>query len=301
MPTSRDPASSTVGHCSDVHHRRLVDIALGLAATGDDAPAAHVVVSADPHRRTDEPTVERHPLPPDDPVVGLLGRRAPAGACAVGLVGPGRIHPLDHARGPASGVVVHLVATLGVSVTVVAPTRRGDPPHLVGPTHEVQRGRVADACRRILGLPTAPPPPDTIDLLVDDWLERVLSASLTEPALGWGDLLACHPLLCALGLTDERWTPSMLARATRLAGQTVGWESVRASHLERDHEGGVVSRAQLSWMDVGMFARWVRDEALPRPVVLDALDANLPGPVHDRLTATLSLVSAGDDEQLHRP
>jgi hypothetical protein len=80
----------------------------------------------------------------------------------------------------------------------------------------------------------------------------------------------------------------------------ITWEVLRLAAICRGEPDALLDACTLFWMDSGMFARWTVGEILPTTVVLEALEANLPGSVHDRLTATLSLLSAGDDEHLHR-
>ena len=369
MPTSRDHRSAPPG--ADPLGERLLEIALALAARDVDGPATYVEVLAPVELGTSEPVAEQA-LPPSDPVVGLLGRSAPRSAWAVGLTGAGKVRAIDDTTVLDHGRFVHLVTRQGVSVTVVPRTAADEAATVLGPIALAPPGRVPDACRRIMGLPTAPPPLTTTDGLVDHWLDAVLAASLLDGSLSWADVLRRHPLarlLDGLGLdpdlgdaaarrvrwlrqatdddvardlfdvvddpgpdevgdrsvtladlvvhhivgrdaatafaarcTDlEGWSPARIADLTDAAGRFVTWEVLRLAAVCRSEPGGPLDACTLLWMDAGMFARWALGHALPTAVVLDLLGRTLPGSVHDRLTATLSLLAAVDDEQPGRP
>jgi hypothetical protein len=200
MSTTRDRRSDDArDRCVAADHRWLVELATTLAAD-PEAPAAHVVV-ADDVGPVGRGTVGLKALPPADPVAGLLCRRAGPDTAAIGLVGPSRSRSLvDDTTG--EGAFVHLLTPAGVSVTVAPPAGGGTNPRVLGPTTQVCRGRVADACRRILGLPTAPAASCTAGALVDQWLDAVLVATLVDGTLSWAEVLAHHPLAGLLHAID---------------------------------------------------------------------------------------------------
>ncbi|MCD9623613.1 hypothetical protein [Rhabdothermincola salaria] len=371
MSTSHDHRSAPAGTDADLPGERLVEIALALAAREADGPATYVEVLDILDLGGTDPVAE-HALPPSDPVAGLLGRCAASSAWAVGLTGAGRVRAIDDTTTLGHGRFVHLVSRHGVSVTVVPPTAANEGAIVLGPTTTTQSGRVPDACRRIVGLPTAPPPRDTAAALVDHWLDAVLSTSLLAGSLSWADVLRCHPLArlldgleldpdlvaaaakrfrwlrratdddvardlfdavdggepdegagrsvtladlvvhhmvgrdTAAAFAEQRtdlggWSPAQIADLTGAAGRVVTWEVLRLAAICRADPAALLDACTLSWMDAGMFARWTLGDALPTAVALDVLGRSLPGSVHDRLTAALSLLSTHDGEPLpHR-
>jgi hypothetical protein len=300
MPTSHDPRTERVRPTPD--HEWMVHLAVRLADDDDDRPPELVAAAAPSSGPPAPPALtERHALPSEDPVEGLLGVVAPDTVEVVGLVGPSRARTLhDHAV-VGHGRFVHLCHRDGTSITVVPPTSASGRRSIIGPTGEVQRGRVPDACRRILGLATAPPPGDTTDLVLDQWLDAVLSASLVNTGLTWPDVVDCHPVAPLfddlptgadqLGAPPAR-NAARLAVVSSVAGQRT-WDDVRRAALGRPGPWDTrLDACTVLWMDTGMFARWVQGDHLPRSVVLDALERNLPGATYDCLVAALELTSS---------
>jgi hypothetical protein len=223
-----------------------------------------------------------------DPVAALLGLRAPTELWAVGFVSAARAFPTDHHAEPTEGAVVHLVARDGTALTLLAApdhTRR-----LVGPSTEPQTGRVPDLCRRVLGLPTAPPPCGLGPHFVDLWLARVVHAALGRPSLTWAEAAALHPATDWVGLRTSAPSPADLVRATAEVDDPQLWETYR-SVCQR---GGrtpwdCLDEDGLAWLDAGSFARWMLGEAAPHPTVLEHLDAALPRATADKVFATVQL------------
>jgi hypothetical protein len=234
------------------------------------------------HRRAGADEVVVHPLYAPDPVDALVGRIAAADVVAVGLRAPARSR-LARGQGPVvHGVVVHLVDRTGTSVTV-APALG---PLVVGPTREPIAGRAADACRRMLGLPTAPAPPPTVDTVVLLWLSRLARVAAGDPRLDWPGALSRLPR----PLTPTA-TPADAAAALRDATVRWSWEELRRAVAagNPDAAAGCAEPPAAGWMDGSMLARWVEAELPPLALVTDVLDATLaPGTV-DRIRAAARL------------
>ena len=255
----------------------LVDLVRHLDASGPgDTPALICVV---PGRAG--PVVELDVVL-DDPVDALIGRVAPADALAVGLRAPAHSHHLDGRRPPTAGRVLHLVNVRGTSVTLLPGTRPAGP--VVGPTDAPLIGRVPEACRRQLGLPTPPPPPIAVTTVVDLWLTRLTVAAIRGDAVRWSDALAL--LAAAPGPIT---TPSDAATALHRTSRGWSWERIREGVARGSTElvAGCVDPVAAAWMDAGMFARWVASELPPTEVLLDALDATTSPAVVDRIRAAL--------------
>lgn len=278
---------------------RLGRIARGLFdAAADDPGPPDLVGVIDPSSLGAAPLRSARPdhlvlaaLTDPDPVAQLLGFVAPAEWWAVGIVTGARARPLD-GDGPTTGATfVHLLDRDGTSASVLSGPAAE--PLVVGPQVEVVEGRLADACRRMLGLATAPPPADMTTHVVDLWLARVTRAALAEPGLDWPAVVARNP---AHELTDPSTavpTPAATARCTIAFGQQLDWDRYRLRCVDAGGTPfGEVDGDVAAWMDAGMFARWMLGESMSWTAHLDLLDGLLsPGAV-DRLWATLALCPA---------
>jgi hypothetical protein len=242
-----------------------------------------------------EPPVRRRrlevvDLDDTDPVAGLLGVVAPGRVRAVGFVAGCRARLLDHDVPPVRGGFVHVVDREGLSVTHTVDA--DGCPYAVGPTRAVQVGRVPDACRRALGLATAPPPPDTVALVVDAWLDRVVRAARHRTDLTWADVVALHP-------SDAvPCTPAELAHRTVQVGDELSWSAVRQAYADGRvrHDGSTdegtgtgIDAATAAWMDDGMFARWLTGAAMPWSSLLEIIDALLAPHVSDLVAAAVGM------------
>ena len=137
------------------------------------------------------------------------------------MPGPG---PLDGSARSDGATFVHLVDRRGSSVSVL--TGPGSQTLVDGPDPEPVQGRAADACRRMLGLPTAPPPPDMTAHVVDLWLARTTRAALEHPGLDWPSV-ARHNPAHELAPGTAVPTPAAIARHTVAFGEQLDWERYR--------------------------------------------------------------------------
>ena len=214
------------------------------------------------------------PLHGAHPLEALLGYVAPPEWRAIGVCAPGRAHSAD---GTDDVTATLLVDRAGATASIL---RRGD-------DREVMPGRpdgvLADACRRALGLPTAPPPWSSLMLWTLAWLDRIVEADGARP-----------PGLPSLVVGGGRPPPprQLAARATRSAlaldaaalAEAWPWARLRAEPGVADIAGPRPSSA-LAAVDgrrhVGPLARRPAppaDELLEAtravlsPVVADAVD-----------------------------
>ena len=274
---------------------RLVAIARALhdIAVDDPGPTdlvgivdlASIGVVPEPGGRPDHLVLTT--LDDPDPVASLLGRSSPDAFWAVGLVTGATARPLDGAPGADDATFVHLVDRRGVSVGVLS--TQGARARTEGPTPEPARGRAADACRRMLGLPTAPPPPDMTAHVVDLWLARTTRAALDQPGLDWPAVVRHNPAHDLAPGTAVP-TPAAIARHTVAFGDQLDWERYR----QRCVDAGTTPFGELDgsvarWMDAGMFARWLLGESMPWSGHLDLLEGLLSPGAADRLRAAVAL------------
>jgi hypothetical protein len=208
------------------------------------------------------------PIDPIHPLDLLLGFLAPAHWWALGVSSHGRQHPIGR-----DGRVVRSAVSPRVRITVLidrsggaaALLRRGDERTALPSAPD---GTVADACRRALGLETAPPPPTTAGLWTLCWLDRVVDT--IAPSRGarggagpptWRDLTRLHP---ASSMAATRWSAlgpgpdaDALADATRALADAWPWSRLRADPAVADVPGPLPDPRVVAWMDDGMWARWL--------------------------------------------
>ncbi len=208
-----------------------------------------------------------------DVVCALGGFVAPHGWDVFGLLAPAHCTPADptarHPRGSDTGAperddltICALVARTGL---VVSELRSSDGIVVsAGPTE----GRVVDACRRALGLRTAPATcgPRVWYLLL--WIDRVLAAVLGAD-LG-------HPPSWENLISLER-TPSPST-----------WRGVRAACAGGRIEVPGISPSGANWMDDGMFGREAISVFAPLLETLGDLRELLPSNTFDRLVERVS-------------
>jgi hypothetical protein len=284
--------------------RHLRDLAHALAAAALDVGGPHRLVGvAAPGPEPDDGTgphegahgwgsLEVLELAGPDLVAELLGLRAPSRWRAVGVVAHARARSTDGTWLPLHrGRLVHVVDRAGTSVTLLHGAAAV--PLEVGPTSEPAQGRVADACRRVLGLATAPPSFDMVAYVVDRWLHRVTKAAHARPGLSWAEVVALHP---AWPLTDDGTapaappTPAAVAAGTAEFGAGLDWERFRRACVAAGRTpADELSGRAAAWMDAGMFARWLAGEALAWRSAMDVLDDVLAPDASDLVWATLSL------------
>lgn len=269
--------------------------------------------AADAHRDRGEPSaIEIRPLRSEDPVAELIGIEAADTWQVIGVRAPAMAHrvvdPDTDRRSPLGMAMrdtqrscsfVHLIDRRGTSITELSIP--GAESIRLGPDRTVRDGRIADACRRVFALPTAPPPEMTA-FVIDAWLTLALRAALRSPGLEWADVVA---LSCVehLGVHGARTlpgnppSPAELARALRAISTSLDWGRYRDACIAL---GGCpvseLTGAEIAWMDTGMFARWAHGALPGTAELLDLLEPTLDPVAHDRLWATVSLTERGPSD-----
>jgi hypothetical protein len=121
-------------------------------------------------------------------------------------------------------------------------------------------GTLPDLCRRVLGLPTPPPPARTHLLFAVAWLDRLLEA--------WSDPLrrrrimssfaaaaALHPAVADGEEPPD--DPFVLSRLAAAHAEAWPWARLRREPDALAPPGGGLPGSVAAWMDDGAFARWV--------------------------------------------
>ena len=278
----------------------VADAQLEAALAEDASPAAWLLrVCAVP----DEVELGWLALPDGHhPVEELIGFRAPDDWCAIGTAATGTARHLDAPAATVRVRTVHLVGRDGGWASRWAPLDLGADAGGAdaGVADEPGRpvGRIDDACRRALGLPTPPPPGGTGLLWALRWLDDVIDDATTRcrrrRTVGWADVAALHPAVAALcdgGPADGPPTPRALGQMARQLEEWRDWAFLRQACAAGTHAEPEVPAAVAAWLDEGAFARWVLGSYPELDDLRAAVDAILPAAVARSVEA--ALVAAG--------
>lgn len=213
-----------------------------------------------------------------DVVQALAGFRAPPDWDAFALVARAIARRIDGPSWPRTVTLAVLASRDGGTASAV----RGlhdDGDDTGGETHDAHLdrlegahggdGRVLDTCRRVLGLPTAPPTHSTAAWSVLHWVDAALGAVLaaelgTKPT--WRELRRLDR-----GRRHVDWP----------------WSWVRADCAAGRIEIPTISRGAAAWMDDGMFSREAMTAYPPITEMVADLRELLPRDTYNRLLAAI--------------
>jgi hypothetical protein len=239
--------------------------------------------------------IETRQLRSHDPVAELIGLRAEPSWVGVGVRAPATSRRIDAGEDSAC-TFVHLLDPQGFSVThlTVAEAETIE----LGPDATMREGRIPDACRRMFDLPTAAPPIDMSQFVLDAWLAQVLRAALLSPGLTWHEVVGLSLVhhLGTIATTAATPSPAAMASALGVASRNLDWHRYRSACVAL---GGCpvseLTSCQIEWMDTGMFARWAQGSLPCSGDLLDLLEPTLEPTAFDRLWATVSLARHDHD------
>lgn len=259
--------------------RSLVEV-LGALDVQPGDPARIVRVRDDHAGGLADATVEDAELgfldlePGDHPLAFLAGFVAPADWSALGVVCTGRARHLDEPSGAAPVRVAQVVARSGAWASswvalgagagrAAAALADGGSTSSGGPD-DAPTGRVDDALRRALGLPTPPPPTGTELLWATQWFDALLvGAADGAPARrarrrrSLPALVAQHPAVAAFDHDPARVTVAGLVAAGARLSALRTWTGLRQACAGGRWHDPEVPAAVAAWLDDGAFARWV--------------------------------------------
>jgi hypothetical protein len=216
---------------------------------------------------------------PADLVASLVGFDAPATWVAMAVVVRGRSWALDDAdTDPRPLRLTHVVDRRGGSASVMR--HAGEEPIVGGPEGQ---GRLVDACRRALGLVTAPPPEESTGLWALLWLDGLLArAARGDELTGLVAAARAHPAIEMVAEQDPDMVEEAahrLVRLGRLFGQARDWAHLRRAAAAGEWPVEDLDPEGAAWMDDGMFARWVTADFPLLDDYLAELDVLLAGHV----------------------
>lgn len=202
------------------------------------------------------------------PFSALAGLTAPPDWTMFGIRATGTAHHLDGDRPSERITTTFLLGRDGREASLL---RSGDDVHEL---HDRAIGTIPDVCRRVLGLPTDPPPASTALAFALVWLDRVLDqwGDPTKQARlqrSWAHIAVLHPAVRhapdddLLSLDD----PARLVSVARAHGDSWPWCRLRAEPDALPLPDGHLPADVTAWMDDGFYARWALG-AFPPPRVL---------------------------------
>ncbi|MEY2449782.1 MAG: hypothetical protein QOH79_3258 [Acidimicrobiaceae bacterium] len=225
-------------------------------------------------------------------VEALAGFVAPDDWLAVGVVTEGNARHLADREARHRVRCVHLVDRTGASGSTVR--LQGEDATVLGTTEEHEpSGRIDDACRRALGLSTAPPERSSAEMWAILWLERLLEhrgCAPKEAGLSWQEVAELHPAVALVVSHDDHWAgqaPQHLARLGELLADVHSWPVLRLACAAGEWPVEGVPAEVAGWLDDGAFSRWVLGAFPPLEQVAAAALEVVPPPVARRLRAAL--------------
>lgn len=236
-------------------------------ATTDDPGHVLVHVSGPTHP---EVSLGLKPISSEvHPFEVLAGCTAPREWSVFGIRVRGRARHLDDpARAPVATATTFLVDREDHEASRL---RMGDEVHdLPGPAV----GTIPDLCRRVLGLPTPPPPTSTALLWTCIWLDRVLEVwgqphRRRDLTSSWEQVAMLHPAVTAGSPVDVTAMPdpATLEALARSHAAGTSWEQLRHEPALAALPDGPIEPRLARWMDDGFFARWAIG-AFPSPLTM---------------------------------
>ena len=220
------------------------------------------------------------------PLEALVGTTAPAEWAAFGVVTAGTV------RGSADPALLdtriqsaHLVERGGGWAAAFGPLGgKGTTGTSSGPDGpDAPCGRVDDALRLVLGLPTTPPASDTLELFTVQWLDRLVGETAQlrprdrhRCSEAWA--VSRHPAVEALGLGADAHLihrDRLVDEARRLATWR-DWPQLRRMCAGGTWDHPELTAADAAWLDDGAFARWALAAWPDLPWLADVVGSLLP-------------------------
>jgi hypothetical protein len=272
------PVSILLGWRAPPSSWALVVVASGTARwLGPDAAAPAGATSAAPGAAAAAPGATAAApgataAAPAGAAAGAPAGTDAAGSAAVVVSGPG--------AGPGGAAATGPPLPLGLAVGM---TRSGETTGrfaggeaITDPTPH--GGRLLDTLRRNLGVVTPPAPEGTARLLAVAWLAAIRTATGIRPApagrasegrpladrgLGWPAVLRLHPAARLLSARGEHLSTAELEEVVEIALSTWTWDVLRRAESSNGSIVPLCPPGTASWMDGGMYARWVLTDLPP--------------------------------------
>jgi hypothetical protein len=282
------PAPSGDHLATDASLHLLADHLTEILARGELRPCLLHVTTPD----ADGFDLGVKPLDGVHPTDALLGTTAPTDWHAVGIATHGWAYHVAERGDPARRRHrVHVVTLLSRSGEHAHRTRSDDDDLDAVLADEAPSGEQVDLLRRVLGLPTDPPPCDPSTYWSIEWLSALVGTD--QPVESLADAVGLHPVTgllrrgTAIGAAD---TVDVLAAFHRV----LTWGRLRElAALDRFSVPDLTPQ-DAAWLDDGSFARFVLNRCPPLHLLRARLDDHLPGAVADAVLDLLDDLGVPD-------
>lgn len=213
------------------------------------------------------------PLDGAHPTDVLLGLAAPDDWHAVGLATHGHAYHVAERGDPGRRRHrVHVVTLLSRSGEHAHRTRADDPEVEALLAGDTPAGEQVDLLRRVLGLPTEPPPCDASAYWSSVWLTSLVEAA--DDIVTLDDAIAAHPALQLLR-HDVHRTDDAVDVVTAFH-RVLGWNRLRTLAADNRFVVPELAPADAAWLDDGAFARFVLNRCAPLHLLRARLAMHLP-------------------------
>lgn len=219
------------------------------------------------------------PLDGLHPTDALLGTTAPADWHAVGIATHGwAYHVADRGDPARRRHRVHVVTLLSRSGEHVHRTRGDDEDLEEALGGEAPSGEQVDLLRRVLGLPTDPPPCEPSTYWSIEWLSAIVGAD--EPIETLSDAVGLHPVAELLRRGTSIGGPDLIDVLTAFH-RVLTWGRMRELATLGRFSVPELDPEDAAWLDEGSFARFVLNRCPPLHLLRNRLHAHVSAEAAD--------------------
>ncbi len=201
------------------------------------------------------------PLDGRHPTDALLGQTAPDDWHAVGIATHGwAYHVAERGDPDRRRHRVHVVTLLSRSGEHAHRTNADDPSLDEALDAELPSGEQVDLLRRVLGLPTDPPPCDAATYWSIEWLSALVAAD--TPVRTLSDAIVRHPVTALIQQGTEIGDAD-LVDVLRAFHRVMSWSRMRDLASVDRFSVPDLAPEHAAWFDDGSFARFVLNRCPP--------------------------------------